>query len=74
LFVALLCTFSIFSISPTLNGDQTASAYSIWGLTKAWNKYLKLCSSVRYIYQRHARDGRVIRLSVCWWYKNFQRN
>jgi hypothetical protein len=29
LFVALLCTFSIFSISPTLNGDQTASAYSI---------------------------------------------
>jgi hypothetical protein len=26
--VALLCMFSIFSISPTLNGDQTASAYS----------------------------------------------
>jgi hypothetical protein len=27
--VALLCRFSIFSISPTLNGVQTASAYSI---------------------------------------------
>jgi hypothetical protein len=27
--VALLCTFSIFLISPTLNGDQTVLKYGI---------------------------------------------
>jgi hypothetical protein len=41
-FVALRCTFSICSISPDLYGDQTAAAYSRCGLTRAWNRYLKL--------------------------------
>jgi hypothetical protein len=44
-----VCTFSICSISPDLYGDQTAAAYSRCGLTMAWNRYLKLCSS-RYVY------------------------
>ena len=48
-FVALHCTFSICFISPDLYGDQTAAAYSRCGLTRAWNRYLKLCSS-RYVY------------------------
>ena len=49
-FMALRCTISmICSISPDLYGDQTAAAYSRCGLTRAWNRYLKLCSSM-YVY------------------------
>jgi hypothetical protein len=44
-FVALLWTFSITSMSPTFDGDHAASAYSRCGLTNAWKRYLKLCSS-----------------------------
>ena len=49
--VALLCTLSSFSMSPSCIGLHTDWAYSRCGRTRATNNFLKF-SSFRYLYDR----------------------